>query len=127
MHIWFIRTNYFSQSEYLYHIEGSKKRNTDIRSDHPNNVKTGGACLYYKENLSLRSVNVPFLSQCVLCEVNLQSQKGYVIVIYRSPSQWTVEFDEFLSNSENLLYFVKGLKLSFTIILDDFNVLNHGG
>ena len=63
----------------------------------------------------------------MLCEVNLHSQKGYVIVIYRSPSQSTVEFDEFLSNSENLLYFVKGLKLSFTIILDDFNVLNHGG
>ena len=91
------------------------------RSDHPSNIKRGGVCLYYKENLSLRSINVPFLSQCVLCEVTLQSQKGYVIVIYRSPSQSTVEFDEFLSNFENLLNFVKGLKPSFTIIMGDFN------
>ena len=91
------------------------------RSDHPSNIKRGGVCLYYKENLSLRSINVPFLSQCVLCEVSLQSQKGYVIVIYRSPSQSTVEFDEFLSNFENLLNFVKGLKPSFTIIMGDFN------
>ena len=81
-----------------------------VRSDHPSNIKRGGVCLYYKENLSLRSINVPFLSQCVLCEVTLQSQKGYVIVIYRSPSQSTVEFDEFLSNFENLLNFAKGLK-----------------
>ena len=53
-----------------------------VRSDHPSNIKRRGVCLYYKENLSLRSINVPFLSQCVLCEVTLQSQKGYVIVIY---------------------------------------------
>ena len=52
------------------------------RSDHPGNVKRGGVCLYYKEKLSLRMINVSFLSQCVLCEVTLQRQKGYVIVIY---------------------------------------------
>ena len=38
-----------------------------VRSDHPSNIKRGGVCLYYKENLSLRSSNVPFLSQ--LCYV----------------------------------------------------------
>ena len=37
-----------------------------VQSDHPRNIKRGGVCLYYKENLSLRSINVPFLSQCVL-------------------------------------------------------------
>ena len=70
------------------------------RSDHAGNVERGGVCLYYKEKLSLRMINVSFLSQCVLCEVTLQRQKGYVIVIYRSPSQTAVEFDEFLSNLE---------------------------
>ena len=69
--------------------------------------------------MPLRSINVPFLSQCVLCEVTLQSQKGYVIVIYSSQS--TVEFNEFLSNFKNLLNFVKGLKPSFTIIMGDLN------
>ena len=69
-----------------------------VRSDHPNNIKRGGACLYHKENLSLRSINAPFFFQCVLCEVTSQSQKGYVIVIYQSQSLLTVEFDEFLSS-----------------------------
>ena len=53
-----------------------------FRSDHPGNVKRGGVCLYYKENLFLRIINVSFLSQCVLCEVAIQRQKCYVIVIY---------------------------------------------
>ena len=34
------------------------------RSDHPGNVKRGGVCLYYKEKLSLRMINVSFLSKC---------------------------------------------------------------
>ena len=92
-----------------------------VRSDHPSNIKRGCVCLYYEENLSLSSINVPFLFQCVLCEVILQSHKGCVIVIYRSPSQSIVGFDEFLSNFGNLLNFVEGLKPSFTIIMDDSN------
>ena len=91
------------------------------QSDHPGNVKRGDVCLYCKEKFSLRMINVSFLSQCVLCEVTLQRQKGYVIVIYRSPSQTAVEFDEFLSNLEKLLNFVKQSQPSFTIILGDFN------
>ena len=58
----------------------------------------------------------------MLCEVTIQRQKGYVILIYPSPSQATVEIDEFLSNFEKLLNFVKQLQPSFTIILGNFNV-----
>ena len=100
-----------------------------VWSNHPSNIRRGGLCLYYKENLFLRIINVSFLSQCVLCEVTIQKKNGYVIVIYRSPSQTIVELDEFLSN------FVK----SFKILLSNFNHpfllysvismqdLNHGG
>ena len=49
------------------------------RSDHPDNVKKGDVCLYYKEKLSLRMINVSFFSQSVLHKVTLQRQKGYVI------------------------------------------------
>ena len=56
-----------------------------------------------KQDLFLVCVGISFLSQCVICEVTLQRQKGYVIVIYRSPSQTAVKFDEFLSNPEKLL------------------------
>ena len=78
------------------------------------------ACITKRIYLGDQLMQHFFLSVCYVKCVTLRSQKGYVIVIYRSPSQSTVEFDEFLSNFENLFNFVKGLKPSFTIILDDF-------
>ena len=29
-----------------------------IRSDHPSNTKRGGVCIYYKESLAVRSVDI---------------------------------------------------------------------
>ena len=48
----------------------------------------------YKENLSLRIINVSFLSQCMLREVTIQRQKHYVIVTYLSPTQTKDRFDD---------------------------------
>ena len=33
------------------------------RADHPDNVKRGGICMYYKENLSLRIISTPYFDQ----------------------------------------------------------------
>ena len=30
-----------------------------VRADHPNNVKRGGVCFYYKESLPVRAINLP--------------------------------------------------------------------
>ena len=76
---------------------------TLIRSDHPSNTNKGGACIYYKESLSVRIVNIPSLTECLVCEVTIQSKKGYVAIVYRSPSQSTSEFESFLSRLEDLL------------------------
>ena len=37
------------------------------RADHPNNVKRGGVCMYYKENVSLRIISTSYFDQCLLC------------------------------------------------------------
>ena len=58
-----------------------------IRTDHPDNVKKGGVCLYFKENLILKVNDDSFIAQCIIFEITLQNQKGYVAVTYRSPSQ----------------------------------------
>ena len=62
------------------------------RADHPDNGKRGGVCMYYKENLALRIFSTSYFDQCLLCEVTCQNQKGYIAVIYRSPSQSCNEF-----------------------------------
>ena len=55
-----------------------------IRADHPDDVKRGGVCLYFKENLTLKVIDNSFIAQCIVCEITLQNQTGYVAVTYRS-------------------------------------------
>ena len=68
-----------------------------IRSDHPGNTNRGGVCIYYKDSLAVRVVNITSLTECLICEVTMQNEKGYAVVVYGSPSQSTSEFESFLS------------------------------
>ena len=51
----------------------------------------------------------------------MQNCKGYIGVIYRSPSQNTAKFEEFLLNFEDILNTTTSSSSLFTIILGDFN------
>ena len=78
-------------------------------------------CLYYSENLTLQLVDTPYIDQCILCEIKIQNTTGYIAVIYRSTSQSTNKFKEFLVNFDKSLKQVNMLKSSFTIIIGDFD------
>ena len=93
-----------------------------IRSDHPSNTKRGGVCFYYKESLAVHLVDITSLPECLVCEVTIQNKKeGYVAVMYRSPSQNSIEFESFLSGFEDMLSSVLFSKSQFTVNLGDFN------
>ena len=50
-----------------------------IRADRPGNLKRGGVCLYYKENLFLKYIKTKHFSQCLLCRISIQNQTcGYL-------------------------------------------------
>ena len=74
-----------------------------IRSDRPNNIKRSNVCIYYKESLPLRLVDITSLPECLVCEVTIQNKRGYVAVMYRSPSQSSIEIEFFLSGFEDML------------------------
>ena len=82
-----------------------------IRSDHSSNTKRGGVFIYYKESLAVRLVDITSLIQ----------NKGYVVVMYRSPSQSSIEFESFVSGFKDMLSSVLFSKSQFTVILGDFN------
>ena len=69
-----------------------------IRADHPSNNKRGGVCIYYRESLAVQLVETNCLSKCLLCEVSINNKKSNVAVLYRSPSQNSLEFDNFILN-----------------------------
>ena len=56
-----------------------------VRADHPNNIKRGGVCIYYKESLPVRVISLLYLKQAPLLEMN-DNKKMKLPVIYRSPS-----------------------------------------
>ena len=92
-----------------------------VRAEHPNNVKRGGVCIYYKESLPVRVINLPYLQEALLLELNDQNKKIIISSLYRSPSQNSEEFGSFLTNFEHLLSDINSRKPSVSVILGDFN------
>ena len=93
-----------------------------IRADHPSNTKRGGVCIYYRESLAVQLVETNYLSECLLCEVSINNKKGYVAVLYRSPSQNSLKFDNFVLKFEMMLSDINSSKPHFSIILGDFSI-----
>ena len=59
-----------------------------IRARHPSNAKRGGV-----ETLGVHVVNLSNLTECIICEVSIQNNKGYDGDVY--PSQDATEFQKF--------------------------------
>ena len=51
-----------------------------IRSDHPGNTKRDGVCIYYKESLAVRILNIISLTECLVCEVTIQKKKDMLVL-----------------------------------------------
>ena len=106
-----------STPDNLIEIEGYKI----IRADHPDDIKRGGVCIYYKESLPVRVISTPYLKEALLLEMSYNNKKVMVSVIYRSPSQTNDDFDTFLSNFHMLLNEINNRKPSLSVITGDFN------
>ena len=92
-----------------------------IRADNPSGSKKGGVAIYYKEFLAVRPVEVKSLNECVIFEVSIKNKRGYVVSLYRSPSQTQDEFDNFLTSFEKLIGDIIAKNPSFVLITGDFN------
>ena len=92
-----------------------------IWSDHSSNTKRGDVCIYYKESLAVRIVNITSLTEYLVYEVTVQNKKGYVALMHRSPSLSTSKFESFLSVLEDLLSNALCSKSQFTVVLGDLN------
>ena len=78
-------------------------------------------CAYVRESLPVRNLSNSCLSECLTLEVTISNKKGYVITLYRSPSQTSDEFQSFISNLEKLLININSFDPHFVILLGDFN------
>ena len=77
--------------------------------------------MYYKKSLVVKTINISYLQECLLCEVMTDNIRECIALIYRSPSQNSLEFQNFRSGFEHLLINIEGLKPNFTVLLGDYN------
>ena len=77
-----------------------------IRSDHPNDIKRGGGCIYFKEILPVRVINIPYLKEALLLEMNYNNKRVILSLIYRHNNS---EFNSLLKSVERILSDIKKL------------------
>ena len=66
-----------------------------IRAGNPSDSKKGGVGIYYKEFLAVRPIEVKNLNECLIFDVSIKNKRGYVVSLYRSPSQTQDDLDIF--------------------------------
>ena len=74
------------------------------RSDHVNNLRQGGVCIYYREGLSnKRRRDLESLNEMVCADVTVAREKILLSALYRSPSQTVEKFEGFISGLQTLI------------------------
>ena len=94
------------------------------RSDHPSDSKKGGACIYYKEHITLiLRDDINTLDNCLVTEIRSQNKKCFLTCIDRSPSQNQDEFKNFCTNFDILINNINDELPLCSIVTGDFNAL----
>ena len=92
-----------------------------IRADHPGNIKRGGICVYYRETLPIKVLNICQLTECLVLEITNENKKCILVCLYRSPSQSSDEFDTFLIKLEHMIDTIFNYDPNIVLVLGDFN------
>ena len=71
-----------------------------VRSDHPSQLKSGGACIYFRNSLPLKILNIHYLQESISFELQVGSKIRKFVSLYRSPSQTSDDFENFTDNFE---------------------------
>ena len=66
-----------------------------VRADHLSNTKKGGVCIYLKNSLPLKVLDIQLLQECINFEIKIAGKKCNFISLCRSPSQFKDEFESF--------------------------------
>ena len=94
---------------------------TLVRKDHPSDTKRGGVCLYFKTCLPVKIVDFCFLTECINFEITIENKLCNFIFLYRSPSQTSDQFQDFMKNFELNLETVINKNPFMLTVLGDFN------
>ena len=91
-------------------------------ADEPSDHKIGGVCLYYREGLPIKcKKDLEFLQEMNAAEIINSRKKIVFSTIYRSPSQNSEQFENFINRLSRSLNDMQKERPHLTIITGDFN------
>ena len=97
-----------------------------VRADHPSNTKKGGVCIYFKNSLPLKVLDIQLLQECINFEGKIPDKTCNFISLYISLSQSKDEFKSFANNLELNLHSVAFRNPYLIVFLSDFNAQRKG-
>ena len=92
-----------------------------IRSDHASNSKRVSVAIYYKKFLPLKLIDVNYLSESILFQLQIGCKICKFISLYRLLSQTADNFDSFLDNLKLNLDAMTYNNLFLVVAIGDFN------
>ena len=93
-----------------------------FRADHPSNTKRGGVCIYYRNSLALKILDIHYLQECINFQTMIGGKLCRFVPLYRSPNQSPDDFELFANNFELNIDAVTANNPFLTVVLRDFNV-----
>ena len=70
--------------------------NNLARCDHSTNSKRGEVCIYYKDSLPLKIIDIQCLQECINFHLIISDKGCHLTTLYRPPNQSQYEFDSFI-------------------------------
>ena len=92
-----------------------------FRADHPSNTKRGGVCIFYRNSLPLKILNIQYLHECINFEIRIGGKLCRFVSLYRSPSQLQDDFESFPNNFELNIDTATANNTFLTVVLGDHN------
>ena len=94
-----------------------------VRCDHPTNFKCGGVCVYYKDSLLLKIIDIQYLQEYINLHLIISDEPFHFITLYRSPNQFHDEFNSFIKNLELNLDKATTYNPFLVVVLGDFRCI----
>ena len=93
-----------------------------VRSDHPSQLKSGGACIYFRNSLPLKILNIHYLQESISFELQVGSKIRKFVSLYRSPSQTSDDFENFTDNFELTLDSLAESNSDLVVVVGDLDI-----
>ena len=93
-----------------------------LRADKLPNVRNGGVCLYYKENLPIKErTDLQIIPETIVAEIKFKRKKIFFILSYCHPNLPIEVFNDYISAMEKILISIRKENPTMIILTGDYN------